>query len=230
MAWHILIVEDDVVNRRYLGELLLAQGHQCCLSGSLREARQALQAHDFDLCLVDQQLPDGQGESLRELASCRLIMMSGDPPAQAAGWLCKPIAAETLAQLLGGAPSAAPVAELNAGLAPDLGVVADLDDTAAMRSLGAGGPVLAGLRRLLRTELTREAPLLRQDLADARHTAVTARLHRWKAAAALCGAERLSRSCLALEQALRNGTDASDAGDELNDAVGRLLRLLDEQG
>lgn len=220
MTMHILIVEDDVVNRRYLGELLMAWGHQFCLAGSLREARLAVQRHDFDLCLVDQRLPDGLGESLRSQVHSRLVMMSGDPPPDGADWLLKPIAAEALQRLLSGTPPAGPEACADAN-------ALDLDDAAAARTLGAGSAALAGLRRLLRNELARETPLLRAELAGAEHTAAVARLHRWRAASALCGAERLKQTCAALERALRTGADASDARTALDAAVASLLPLLE---
>jgi two-component system, NarL family, capsular synthesis sensor histidine kinase RcsC len=221
MPLHILVVEDDVVNRRYLAELLGAQGHQCRLTGALGEAQLALSEHSFDLCLVDQRLPDGLGASLRASAApTRVVMMSGDPAPDGQDWLLKPIAAEALAQLVDGhvANDAKPDAY-------ESGSTADLDDELARRSLGAGIQAVAGLRRLLRAELRRELPELQGELQAGQRAAVLARLHRWKASGALCGAARLTQACRALENDLRLVIDTDASQHQLEQAVARLLAL-----
>ncbi len=221
MPLHILVVEDDVVNRHYLAELLGAQGHQCRLTGGLGEARRALSEHSFDLCLVDQRLPDGLGASLRAAAApTRVVMMSGDPAPDSHDWLLKPIATEALAQLVDGHAVREGTPDAYAPVS-----TADLDDELARRSLGAGIQAIAGLRRLLRAELRRELPELQAELQSGQGAAVLARLHRWKASGALCGAARLAQACRALENDLRLSlaTDASQY--QLEQAVGRLLAL-----
>ncbi len=224
MPLHILVVEDDVVNRRYLAELLGAQGHQCRLTGALGEAQLALSEHSFDLCLVDQRLPDGLGASLRASAApTRVVMMSGDPAPDGQDWLLKPIAAEALAQLIDGH-----VVNTVAEHAPWLDAqtsTSDLDDELARRSLGAGIQAVAGLRRLLRAELKRELPELQGELQAGQSAAVLARLHRWKASSALCGAARLGQACRALENDMRMGIDVDASQHHLEQAVARLIAM-----
>lgn len=65
----ILIVEDDVMLREPLQEILRRNGHQCESVDSLSSARTALRLHEFDLLLLDLGLPDGDGGDL--LASLR---------------------------------------------------------------------------------------------------------------------------------------------------------------
>lgn len=230
MPLRILVVEDDVVNRRYLADLLAAQGHQCQLTGGLGEAQQALSEHRFDLCLVDQRLPDGLGASLRMTAApARVVMMSGDPAADGQDWLLKPIAADALTQLIDGHAIFAPAHAFAVAEDPPADYhdssTSDLDDELARRALGAGFSAVAGLRRLLRIELRRELPELQAELQAGHRAQVHARLHRWKASGALCGAARLTQACRALENDLRLGVDLDASQHCLEQAVARLLSL-----
>ncbi len=64
----ILIIDDDAASlarlARLVAELLADQAPQINTAPDLVEARALLQAHHFDLALVDMQLPDGTGIEL----------------------------------------------------------------------------------------------------------------------------------------------------------------------
>ena len=62
-AWklHILVADDNLVNLRLARSLLAKQGHSAVAVGSGREALLALQQQDFDLVLMDVQMPDMDG-------------------------------------------------------------------------------------------------------------------------------------------------------------------------
>jgi CheY-like chemotaxis protein len=60
----ILIVEDNVLNRQLLHDLLLLRGHQVCEAATVDEALSALLASPFDLLLLDVQIPGGGAEAL----------------------------------------------------------------------------------------------------------------------------------------------------------------------
>ena len=203
MSLQILIVEDDVVNRCFLTELLGGQGHQCHPIGSVNEARRLLAEGRFDLCLADIQLPDGRGDSLRDcVGPQRLLLMSGDPPpVGATDWLQKPIDLAQLARWLSLPGSL--VSGNGRGVKPD-GQAILLDDAAAARALGAGLPSLPGLRRLLASELERELPRLAEALTAGQTAPLAAGLHRLQAACALCGASDLQRRGGELLGALQN--------------------------
>ena len=64
-----ILVIDDEPDLRTLYELtLLREGYRVDAAGDLSEARQQLQAHQFDAVITDMRLPDGLGlELLREL-------------------------------------------------------------------------------------------------------------------------------------------------------------------
>ena len=59
----ILLVEDDAVLREGLTELFAREGYQVVTAGSLREAREKLNA-DVQAVVMDVGLPDGDGVSL----------------------------------------------------------------------------------------------------------------------------------------------------------------------
>lgn len=58
---HILIADDNPINQRLAKSLLAKQGHSTVTVGSGREALAALQQQDFDLVLMDVQMPDLDG-------------------------------------------------------------------------------------------------------------------------------------------------------------------------
>ena len=60
----ILIVEDEAVVGKQLMETLQQESYKTMLVGSVAEAKHAVQERDFDLILLDWNLPDGDGISL----------------------------------------------------------------------------------------------------------------------------------------------------------------------
>jgi two-component system response regulator PilR (NtrC family) len=66
-----ILFVDDEADLRELVELTVARmGHSICSAASLAEARSLLAAHDFQFCLTDMRLPDGDGLTLlRELST-----------------------------------------------------------------------------------------------------------------------------------------------------------------
>jgi DNA-binding response OmpR family regulator len=64
----ILVVEDELLMRRMLLELLQREGYEVTTVGTVAEALGEVNRRDFDLILLDLVLPDGDG-----LAACRRI-------------------------------------------------------------------------------------------------------------------------------------------------------------
>jgi CheY-like chemotaxis protein len=58
---HILVADDNLVNLRLARSLLAKQGHSSVAVGSGREALAALEQQNFDLVLMDVQMPDMDG-------------------------------------------------------------------------------------------------------------------------------------------------------------------------
>jgi DNA-binding NtrC family response regulator len=57
----ILIVDDEPNMRRILASNLRQDQHQILEAGGVQEAQHSLAAHDFDVVITDQKMPDGEG-------------------------------------------------------------------------------------------------------------------------------------------------------------------------
>jgi len=67
----ILIVEDNVLNRLLLHDLLELRGHEVVEAATVDEARRALDAGRLDLLLLDVQIPGGGAEAVIRHARTR---------------------------------------------------------------------------------------------------------------------------------------------------------------
>lgn len=79
----ILVVEDDDAVRALLGDVLDCAGYEFTLARDGAETRQALDAEDFDVAIIDVGLRGGDdGFSLAEVMDakgCGVILTTGDP-------------------------------------------------------------------------------------------------------------------------------------------------------
>jgi CheY-like chemotaxis protein len=57
----ILVAEDNAVNQKLAARLLEKQGHRVVIAGNGREALSALETENFDLVLMDVQMPEMDG-------------------------------------------------------------------------------------------------------------------------------------------------------------------------
>jgi len=81
-ALRVLILEDDASLSAIVQEVLEERGHEVGVVGSLAAARERLAAVDFDVALLDLQLPDGSGldilkEITRDGPSIEAIVLTG---------------------------------------------------------------------------------------------------------------------------------------------------------
>lgn len=63
----ILIVEDDRLLNKTLAYNLALEGYEIAAAGNVREARGLIGSGEYDLALLDINLPDGNGYRLCEL-------------------------------------------------------------------------------------------------------------------------------------------------------------------
>lgn len=117
-ALHILVVEDNLVNQRLALKLLQNQGHDVVVAGNGRDALDVWAQGDFDLVLMDMQMPEMDGfEATQKIRSIEQAMggrvpivamtahaMVGDrEKCLAAGmddYISKPIHVETLTKVI----------------------------------------------------------------------------------------------------------------------------------
>jgi two-component system sensor histidine kinase/response regulator len=115
----VLVAEDNAVNQRLAARLLEKRGHRVTVTANGREAVEALANHDFDLVLMDIQMPEMDGfeatAAIREkemhdgthipIIALTANAMKGDRERCLAagmdGYLSKPIVSRDLDELLG---------------------------------------------------------------------------------------------------------------------------------
>ena len=190
----LLLVEDDPISAAFLRDAASALPADVHVACNLSEARRAIEAIDFDLWLLDANLPDGRGETLLDHARAgirtpALAHTAADDVAArdrllAAGFV------EVLRKPLG-------VATLHAALRRHLPMpshrVADTDlpdwnDAGALAALGDVAHVDA-LRELFRRELPGQRARIAAAGSDV--AAMQAELHRLAASCGFVGADRL---------------------------------------
>jgi len=127
---HILLAEDNVVNQKLAVRLLEKQGHTVVVAGDGQEALAALSEQDFDVVLMDVQMPKMDGfEATRAIRDPQSAVrnhrvpiiamtahaMEGDRErcleAGMDGYVSKPIQPEDLYQALGNLVSDSPTTE-----------------------------------------------------------------------------------------------------------------------
>jgi len=87
----LLIVDDDVGFVHAAAEIARLQGYDITVAGELSQAMHRVRQRDFDLALVDLDLPDGSGLSLlqdvdneRLRTITRTIVVTGKPTVESA--------------------------------------------------------------------------------------------------------------------------------------------------
>ena len=81
MGLRVLLVEDNEMLQRAYARALRGRGHTVTIAASVQEGRTAL-ADGPDVLLLDREVPDGDGWSLRHETppGCRVVLMSGNAP------------------------------------------------------------------------------------------------------------------------------------------------------
>lgn len=107
----LLIVDDDVGFVHAAAEIARTQGFEITIAGELGQAMHRVRQRDFDVALVDLELPDGDGMSLLQDVDdrTRAIVVTGKPSVETAldamrknavvDYLIKPIAPDRLREV-----------------------------------------------------------------------------------------------------------------------------------
>jgi DNA-binding NtrC family response regulator len=136
----ILVVDDELIIRKSIEELLRANRYSVCTSGTLADAEKQLGRSTFDLILLDVRLPDGEGTDLLDRLSHQqvkplIIMMSGHGTIESAvacmragafDYLLKPFSLNQVEVLVRKAESYRQVLKVNEYLSREIAGTRDL--------------------------------------------------------------------------------------------------------
>ncbi|MGE4265207.1 MAG: PAS domain S-box protein [Desulfovibrio sp.] len=248
----VLLVEDTPAN------IVIAQGFLERLGHDVRQAVNGIQAlelladEDFDVVLMDVEMPDMDGLTatrlLRQglagkrnrevpvLAMTAHALDTYRARCEAAGmdgFLVKPVSFQTLAETLavvGADEPSAPVAVVAPGEAApveDAPVLADLDQ--ALEILGGLEELLAEVLDVYLAELPGRRRALAEALAQGDMAALCLAAHSLKGVSASVGARAASQAAKGLEQLARAAAEGDGpAAQELGQALAALDALLEQ--
>ena len=239
---HVLVAEDNAVNRRLAVLYLQKLGHHADVAANGFEVLEALERQRYDVVLMDMQMPDMDGldatrairQRWSESERPRIVAVttddiSGDREAcMAAGmddFVSKPVTIEGLAEALGRCASASPPKEERPDRAlrsPDSAVNDYPLDRAAIRELRdvLGVEAFDGMVTLFRNESLPMVSQLHEAVLAGDCEAVADRAHGLHSSSLLVSAFALAAACKQLERLARTGQ--LDDAAELSRQVQRL--------
>ncbi len=240
-ALRILVAEDNAINQQVAVGLLAKLGHRADVADDGREAVTLVERCDYDLVLMDMQMPHMDGiaatRAIRQLARPKGAVpiiamtanaMAGDREAcLAAGmddYIAKPIDRQRLAvllerwgeQIVAARPErgpCAPCVPAEPAAAPPPVSRLPLLDAEARADLAdtLGADVFASLMRTFRQSLPTRMREIEQALADGDVQAGVKAAHSLRGAASNLGLARLAHLLDRLESGLKKNEDGMDA-------------------
>jgi CheY-like chemotaxis protein len=215
---HILLVEDDPVSRAFLAVAAAGLPATVDAAASTAEARALARASEYDLLLIDANLPDGRGiDLLRELrghantpalahtAATHRAELDALIDAGFAEALVKPLSAAQLQhaiiRALQGTSAPAVIVRAGGSKTPVW------DDDAALAAVNGLRPQAMQLRALFLAELPAQRGAVLAAAATGNIATLQALLHRLQGGCGFVGAMRLADAV----RALRETPDAAGA-------------------
>jgi PAS domain S-box-containing protein len=201
----ILLAEDNLVNQRVAVRLLEKCGHTVTVAGHGGEAVEATGREQFDVILMDVQMPQmdgfeatrlirqrehGSGQRTPIVAMTAHAMKGDRERCLAAGmdeYLSKPVQRDALLQVLASVAGPAPEAPVPSAGAMGTEDPPAFDRAAALERLGGDEELFAELADLFRTDGPRMLEEVRGALARGDATAVQRAAHGLKGAAGYVG-------------------------------------------
>ncbi len=242
---HILLVEDNDMNREFALEILTRAGIQVDVAGNGQEALEKIDCFHYDGVLMDCQMPvmdgfeatrsiraDGRFAALPVIAMTANAMAGDRERCAAAGMndhIAKPIDIDlmflTLARWIKPRIGADAVfAKPEVPQTTPMPQVTELDVAKVMARIGDDGDLFRNMLRWFHDGQTDFAHNLRSALAGGDHATAHRLAHTLKGAAGDIGATRLNQAAQKLEVALLAPSAAAPLG--LVDAVEALLAPL----
>ena len=246
----ILLVEDNAINQQVAQEILLEADMVVTIANNGREAVSLAQQHDFDLVLMDLQMPEMDGlEATRRLRAddrfkdlpiiaMTAHAMSGDKErcleAGMNDYLSKPIEpAGLFSILLKWINQRRRLASVNR-LETRADAETDLPETLPGIDLRAGLSRLGGkkilYRKLLfnfRSDYSNYVQLIRSALNEGNTSKARNMAHTINGVAGNLGASELQHASAALECAIEQGEDLAAGLDEFEKALAEVMKALE---
>ncbi len=219
----ILVAEDNRVNQKVVLRILAYLGYQADVAATGQEVLDALERQDYDVILMDIQMPDVDGlEATRRILERfpehrpYIIAMTANAlrgdrerflAAGMDGYLSKPVEIADLARALQQSRERPQVSESK----PSRAVARSIIDEAQLRSLqqvdsDGSQKLLHDIVQHFATELPPGMAALAVHCGDGDVVAISALAHRLASTALACGATRVAEVCRELEQCGSNGT------------------------
>ena len=246
----ILVAEDNMINQKVIAGVLAHLGHETTLSADGVEALEALEGGEFDLILMDCQMPEmdgfqttrkiraseqGDGRHIPIIAMTAHAMKGDDSRCYRAGmdgYVPKPIGVDSIRneiqRVLGGQLEGPPAWQDTAGSeTPGGGEVKPLDERAIMERVGGDPALLAEVVELLHEDVPKlltqlHVAICSRDLPAAARTA-----HTLKGEFSNFTKNGAYLTTIELVEASRNG-DAVGAATVLGRLEGEVGRLVDD--
>ncbi|MEI6285737.1 MAG: response regulator [Bacillota bacterium] len=246
----VLLVEDNSINQEVAAEILQQLGLNVVLASDGQVALDKIATQDFDLVLMDIQMPVLDGieatkriRKTKTLAELPIVAMTAHALASeveksiSAGmndYLTKPVDPDSLFRTLAKwiAPGARPVAQIvpvaeAPALIVDLTKLTTIDTEIGLARLGVKPAVYGGLLRAFYRENKNGAALLKKAWATDDSEAASRIAHTIKGTAGNIGAVRLYEAATKLEGILKNRKNR-DPGALLMAFELELVRVLEE--
>jgi len=240
----VLVAEDNAVNRRFVSRVLEKRGHLVAATVNGREAIDRLGREQFDVVLMDVQMPEldglsatvlirqreraaGQNQHIPIIAMTAHAMSGDRERCLASGmddYISKPLHPQDLAnavERVKAADSAPPSSEPD-----DASGAVVFDRTAAQARLGGDARLLRELIVLYRAESPSLRRAVRKAVAAGNADALRRAAHALKGSLGTLGAPRAFEAAAALERAARSGTAGSSEVERLEREMIALGRAL----
>ena len=247
-ALRILLAEDSLVNQRLAVGLLEKHGHAVTVANHGREAVAALDSQDFDLVLMDVQMPEMDGLEATTVIRARekqtgkrlpIIAMTahamkGDRErcltAGVDGYVAKPIRS---AELFDAIHAVLPGSDEPSGAAAeprDALPTAGLSWDTALRAVGGDPKLLQVVVDAALEDLPICLEQIQQAIASGNGAALQLNAHRLKGAIRYFDCDQASEFALQLEEVGRNNDleQASEIASVLQAEINRLTPILSE--
>jgi two-component system sensor histidine kinase/response regulator len=245
---HILLAEHDLLNRQLLVRLLESRGHTVAVAASGREALAALERQQFDLMLMDVQMPDMDGVEVtaairqnEQQTSTRLPIIAlttrALPEAQQRcleagmdGYISKPIRAdEFLAVVEGFLPATA--SEI-VGNPMDTQTEAVFDRSAALSYVDGDFALLREMAELFLADYPQQMAKIEAAIASGDSQALMRAAHALKGVVGTFAAKAAYEAALRLETMGEHGDllEARDVYACLETEMSRLISVLAKLG